>query len=49
MYEILGKYGNDKAERIDEFETRDEAERMMDEYRMSFGSCFTLWIKKVRS
>lgn len=45
MYKIMGKYCG-VTEEIDEFETREEAMRMLTEYRMAYGSEWKLWIKK---
>lgn len=44
MIAILGKYKNLPIERIDEFDTKKEAEKMLVEYRMAFGPDFSLWI-----
>ena len=46
MYKLMGKYGKQQAEEIDEFETREEAMQMLTEYRMAYGNEWKLWIKK---
>jgi hypothetical protein len=43
MFIIMGTYQG-KTEEIDEFDTRDEAEKMLGEYRMAFGAGYALWI-----
>ena len=45
MYKIMGKYCGE-TEEIDEFETREEAMKMLTEYKMAYGSEWKLWIKK---
>lgn len=45
-YIILGKYGNRSPEEIDSFETLQEAEYNLREYRLAFGSGWSLWISK---
>jgi hypothetical protein len=37
MYRIMGKYRG-KTEEIDTAETRKEADRLVEEYRVAFGS-----------
>ena len=46
MFRILGKY-HGRTEEIDQFSNRIEAERMLVEYMMAFGSSWTLWIEEV--
>ena len=47
MFKIVGVYEGNR-EVIDEFDTREEAERMLVEYRMAFGKDWLLSIKEVR-
>ena len=49
MFVIRGKYPGCEWEDIDEFETREEAEKMLAEYRTAYGSEWSLTIKKRRS
>lgn len=44
VYKIMGMYQGE-TEEIDSFSTYDEAERMVSEYRMSFGAGWSIWIK----
>jgi len=44
-FKIMGKY-REETEEVDEFETREEADSMLDEYRLAFGEGWRLWIKK---
>ena len=46
MYVIRGKYSNCAWEDIDEFDTREEAEKMLAKYRVAFGFEWLLTIKK---
>jgi len=46
MVAILGRYKNLPVERIDEFDTKREAEKMLAEYRMAFGPDFRLWLEE---
>ena len=46
MYVIRGKYPGCAWEDIDEFNTREEAEEMLAEYRMAYGPEWSLTIKK---
>lgn len=48
MYIIRGKYERCPWEQIDEFDTKEEAESMLKEYRLAFGSGWLLEIKKGR-
>jgi len=43
MFKIFGRY-NGQTEEIDSFFTLVEAERMLKEYKMAFGSQWYLWI-----
>jgi len=43
MFRIFGRYAG-QTEEIDSFDTQDEAERMLSEYRMAYGSGWSLWI-----
>lgn len=45
-YYIYGKYQNLPKEIIDEAETEEEANYLLGEYRLAFGSNFLLWIVK---
>lgn len=48
-YHIWGRYkGTGKAEVVDEFDTKDEAEKMVREYRIAYGSDWTVWIEEVQ-
>ena len=44
MFKIYGKYPGEPWEIIDEFDTREEAQAMLSEYRMAYGSEWKLWI-----
>lgn len=46
MYKVIGKYGKQQAEEIDEFETREEAMQMLTEYRMAYGAGWRIWIEE---
>lgn len=46
MYKIRGKYPGQPWEDIDVFDTREEAVKMLREYRMAYGSEWQLTIKK---
>lgn len=49
MWKIKGKYsGSPYWEEIDSFETEDEANKMLAEYRMAFGSGWLLKVVKGR-
>ena len=41
----MGRYKNQDSEVIDEFDTREEADEMLAEYKLAYGSDFTLWIE----
>ena len=41
---INGKYLSDNTETIDEFESHKEAREMLEEYRVSFGPDYRLWL-----
>ena len=45
MYRIVGSYQGKPEEVIDRFRTRKEAELMLAEYSLAFGSGWTLYIK----
>ena len=47
MYEIRGKYPGEPWETIDEADTKQEATRLLAEYRMAYGPDWRLCIKKV--
>lgn len=47
MYEIRGKYPGEPWETIDEADTKQEANRLLAEYRMAYGPEWRLCIKKV--
>lgn len=44
MFIIMGKYRG-RSEEVDSFDTREEADRMLAEYRMAFGAGWHLWIE----
>ena len=46
MYKLMGKYGKQQAEEIDEFETREEATQMLTKYRMAYGAGWRIWIEE---
>lgn len=48
MYKIWGKYQGQPWEVIDTFATRREAELMLAEYRLAFGSGWVLEIRRGR-
>lgn len=48
MYEIRGKYLGEPWETIDEAETYSEAKELLSEYRIAFGSDFSLRIVRVK-
>ena len=45
MFVIKGKYGNEPIENIDEFDTEEEANVMLSEYKMAYGQGWSLWIE----
>lgn len=47
VYEIRGKYPGEPWETIDEADTKQEANRLLAEYRMAYGPEWRLCIKKV--
>lgn len=46
VYKIRGKYPGEPWEDIDEFDTKEEAQTMLTEYRMAYGPEWRLCIKK---
>jgi len=44
MFKIKGRYLSYSTELIDEFDTLNEAEKMLAEYRMAYGAGWSLWI-----
>lgn len=44
MFKIMGRY-NKVTEEIDEADTREDAEFLLNEYSMAFGDGWELWIK----
>ena len=46
MYNIMSKYKNQSWECIDRCETKEEAEKLLSEYRMAFDDNFQLEITK---
>jgi hypothetical protein len=44
MYKIMETYSSGQTEEIDTADTREEAEFLLGEYRMAFGSDWKLWI-----
>jgi hypothetical protein len=47
-YEIIGKYKNMAKEVIDTAEDKKEANYLLGEYRLAYGSEWSLSLKKVR-
>ena len=47
MFRIVGEFQGEK-EIIDEFDSREEAEKMLMEYRLAFGCGWILGIREVR-
>lgn len=45
---IKGKYPGIPEETIDEFDTKEEAEKMLAEYRMAYGPGWIFHIRRVR-
>ena len=45
MYLIMGKYKNGATEEIDSADTSEDAADLLVEYRLAFGSDYTIWIK----
>jgi hypothetical protein len=43
-YIIKGRYLNGPKETIDEFDRKQEAEEMLQEYALAYGPDWTLWI-----
>ena len=46
MFEIRGKYRGKPWETIDEFDTEEEARKMLLEYEMAFGPDWTLRVRR---
>ncbi len=46
IFAIWYQYGNTPAEVVDEFDTKEEAEKMLTEYRMAYGTAGKLWLVK---
>ena len=44
-YEVIGKYKSSPSEVVDEADTMEDAEYMLNEYRISYGSTWKLHIK----
>lgn len=44
-YQIVGRYQGGAMEYIDSFATKNEAYKMLTEYRMAFGSGWSLEVK----
>jgi hypothetical protein len=44
MFKIIGVYRGEKEE-LDSFETREEAEAMLVEYKLAYGSSWYLYIR----
>jgi len=44
MYKIMGRYNGADAEEIDEADTREDAEYLLEEYSTAFGDGWELWI-----
>jgi len=45
MYVIIGKYGGEEEE-LDRIGNVEEAEYLVEEYRMAFGSDWDIWFEK---
>lgn len=45
MFKIMGRYKGGRQEEIDSFDSREEADRMLGEYRMAFGTTYMLWVE----
>jgi len=43
-YRIMGKYQG-RAEEVDTANSQEEADHMLSEYRMAFGTGWNLWIE----
>tara|TARA_Y100001973_G_C5085792_1_gene274797 strand:+ start:80 stop:469 length:390 start_codon:yes stop_codon:yes gene_type:complete len=47
MYKIYVQWKNNEIEAVDEFEGRDEAERMLSEYKMAYRNSYRrIWVEK---
>jgi len=44
VYEIKGKYKNSSVEVIDETDTEQDANYLLNEYQIAFGSDWLIWI-----
>jgi hypothetical protein len=44
MYKIMGKYDNHDVEELDSADTKQEAEYLVGEYRLAFGTGWEIWI-----
>lgn len=44
MFLIIG-INQEKRETIDYFKTREQAEKALAEYRVAFGSAWTMWVE----
>lgn len=49
MFKIVGKYPGQPKETIDECEAKAEADHLLAEYRMAFGSEWIIWIERCRA
>lgn len=47
VYEIIGTYRGER-EVLDEHEDKNEAARLVNEYRMAFGAGWHIWKRRVR-
>ena len=45
MFQIVGRYKDKIIEEIDSFDTEEEAQAMLNEYRLAFAHDFALWIE----
>jgi len=48
-YIIWGEYDGREKEELDEFESADEADRMIEEYALAFGPDWKLWKERVNA
>lgn len=47
MFKLFGQY-NGVTEMIDTFDSMEEAQKMLNEYRLAYGSTWNLYIKMTR-
>jgi len=46
MYKIMGKLKGCETEEIDSAETAEDAEYLLGEYQLAFGSDWKLWVER---